>query len=71
MMEINEQLNKKCLEVVDFVGLLDEICKIFVFYNEDYIFGNLLRYMVMKNFEVQFCGYSVFYFLESKINFRI
>lgn len=70
-METNEQSNKKRLEVVDSAGSLDETCKTFVFHNEDHTLGNSLRYMVMKNPEVQFCGYSVPHPSESKINFRI
>lgn len=70
-MESNDQSNKKRLEVVDSAGSLDETCKTFVFHNEDHTLGNSLRYMIMKNPEVQFCGYSVPHPSESKINFRI
>lgn len=71
-METNEtSVNKKRLEVVDSAGSLDETCKTFVFHNEDHTLGNSLRYMIMKNPEVQFCGYSVPHPSENKINFRI
>lgn len=69
-MESSDQSNKKRLEVVD-SGSLDETCKTFVFHNEDHTLGNSLRYMIMKNPGVQFCGYSVPHPSENKINFRI
>ncbi|XP_030044393.1 DNA-directed RNA polymerases I and III subunit RPAC2-like [Microcaecilia unicolor] len=49
----------------------DETCATFVLLNEDHTLGNALRYMIMKNPEVEFCGYSITHPSESKINFRI
>ncbi|KAI5104934.1 DNA-directed RNA polymerases I and III subunit RPAC2 [Silurus meridionalis] len=49
----------------------DEGCVTFVLHEEDHTLGNSLRYMVMKNTEVEFCGYSITHPSESKINFRI
>ncbi|XP_077790704.1 DNA-directed RNA polymerases I and III subunit RPAC2-like, partial [Podarcis muralis] len=43
----------------------------FVLHNEDHTLGNSLRYMIMKNPEVEFCGYSITHPSESKINLRI
>ncbi|KAK3100107.1 hypothetical protein FSP39_014889 [Pinctada imbricata] len=62
---------KPKLEVVETPGEDDETCKTFVFHNEDHTLGNSLRYIVMKNPEVQFCGYSIPHPSENKINFRI
>ncbi|KPP73461.1 DNA-directed RNA polymerases I and III subunit RPAC2-like [Scleropages formosus] len=49
----------------------DEGCVTFVLHDEDHTLGNSLRYMVMKNPDVEFCGYSITHPSESKINFRI
>ncbi|XP_060583341.1 DNA-directed RNA polymerases I and III subunit RPAC2-like [Ruditapes philippinarum] len=49
----------------------DETCQTFVLNNEDHTLGNSLRYMIMKNPDTQFCGYSIPHPSEEKINFRI
>ncbi|CAB50921.2 DNA-directed RNA polymerase I and III subunit Rpc19 [Schizosaccharomyces pombe] len=38
---------------------------------EDHTLGNSLRYVIMKNPEVEFCGYSIPHPSEAKMNFRI
>ncbi|KAI4148457.1 MAG: hypothetical protein LQ340_005080 [Diploschistes diacapsis] len=43
----------------------------FEFLNEDHTMGNALRYMIMKNPEVEFCGYSIPHPAEAKMNVRI
>uniref|UniRef100_A0A670K5I3 DNA-directed RNA polymerases I and III subunit RPAC2 n=1 Tax=Podarcis muralis TaxID=64176 RepID=A0A670K5I3_PODMU len=49
----------------------DKNCFTFVLHNEDHTLGNSLRYMIMKNPEVEFCGYSITHPSERKINLRI
>ncbi|XP_034969705.1 DNA-directed RNA polymerases I and III subunit RPAC2 isoform X3 [Zootoca vivipara] len=49
----------------------DKNCVTFVLHNEDHTLGNSLRYMIMKNPEVEFCGYSITHPSERKINLRI
>ncbi|NWR80723.1 RPAC2 protein, partial [Centropus unirufus] len=49
----------------------DGSCVTFVLRDEDHTLGNALRYMVMKNPDVEFCGYCITHPSESKINFRI
>ncbi|XP_063046424.1 DNA-directed RNA polymerases I and III subunit RPAC2 [Engraulis encrasicolus] len=61
---------KPTLEMVQADGA-DEGCVTFVLHEEDHTLGNSLRYMIMKNPEVEFCGYSITHPSESKINFRI
>ncbi|KAG7007996.1 tRNA N6-adenosine threonylcarbamoyltransferase [Physcia stellaris] len=39
--------------------------------NEDHTLGNSLRYMIMKNPEVELCGYSIPHPAEAKMNLRI
>lgn len=43
----------------------------FEFKNEDHTLGNALRYMVMKNPDVEFCGYSIPHPSEALMNIRI
>lgn len=38
---------------------------------EDHTLGNALRYLIMKNPEVEFCGYSIPHPSEDKMNIRI
>eukprot|EP00794_Sanderia_malayensis_P007505 gene7505-8336_t len=63
---------KKLLEVVQLEGQHeDESCLTFVLNGEDHTLGNSLRYMIMKNPEVNFCGYNIPHPSENKINLRI
>lgn len=39
--------------------------------DEDHTLGNALRYMIMKNSDVEFCGYSIPHPSENKLNLRI
>ncbi|KAL9072840.1 MAG: hypothetical protein Q9161_003382 [Pseudevernia consocians] len=43
----------------------------FEFEAEDHTLGNSLRYMIMKNPEVELCGYSIPHPSEAKMNLRI
>ena len=43
----------------------------FIIRDEDHTLGNSLRYVIMKNPAVDFCGYTIPHPSESKINFRI
>ncbi|XP_041050717.1 DNA-directed RNA polymerases I and III subunit RPAC2 [Carcharodon carcharias] len=65
-----EGAKKPVLEVVQAEGC-DDSSVTFVLHDEDHTLGNALRYMIMKNPEVEFCGYSITHPSESKINFRI
>ncbi|KAK6462447.1 hypothetical protein DFJ63DRAFT_156705 [Scheffersomyces coipomensis] len=39
--------------------------------DEDHTLGNAIRYIIMKNPEVEFCGYSIPHPSENKLNIRI
>ncbi|CDK26113.1 unnamed protein product [Kuraishia capsulata CBS 1993] len=39
--------------------------------DEDHTLGNALRYIIMKNPDVEFCGYSIPHPSEAKLNLRI
>ncbi|KAF2175290.1 DNA-directed RNA polymerase I and III 14 KDA polypeptide [Zopfia rhizophila CBS 207.26] len=43
----------------------------FQFEGEDHTLGNVLRYIIMKNPDVEFCGYSIPHPSETKMNLRI
>ncbi|EGP85280.1 uncharacterized protein MYCGRDRAFT_45952, partial [Zymoseptoria tritici IPO323] len=43
----------------------------FAFEKEDHTLGNALRYMIMKNPDVEFCGYSIPHPSEAVMNLRI
>ncbi|TKA75965.1 DNA-directed RNA polymerases I and III subunit RPAC2 [Cryomyces minteri] len=43
----------------------------FEFTKEDHTLGNALRYVIMKNPSVEFCGYSIPHPSEERMNLRI
>ncbi|RWQ92876.1 DNA-directed RNA polymerase, partial [Paecilomyces variotii] len=43
----------------------------FQFEGEDHTLGNALRYVIMKNPSVEFCGYTIPHPSEAKMNLRI
>ncbi|PNS15589.1 DNA-directed RNA polymerases I and III subunit RPAC2 [Sphaceloma murrayae] len=43
----------------------------FEFEKEDHTLGNALRYVIMKNPDVEFCGYSIPHPSEERMNLRI
>lgn len=53
-------------------GASDDGCAAsFQVVDEDHTLGNALRYLIMKNPEVEFCGYSIPHPSENKLNIRI
>ncbi|CAK8684582.1 DNA-directed RNA polymerases I and III subunit RPAC2-like [Clavelina lepadiformis] len=46
-------------------------CCTFIMHDEDHTLGNALRYVIGKNPDVEFCGYSIPHPAEKKINLRI
>lgn len=49
----------------------DGTCASFKIADEDHTLGNALRYMIMKNPEVEFCGYSIPHPSENFLHIRI
>lgn len=49
----------------------DETCLTFVFHNEDHTLGNALRYVLIRNPDVKFCGYSIPHPSETIMNLRL
>lgn len=49
----------------------DDKIKTFILHGEDHSLGNALRWVVMKDKDVQFCGYTVPHPSQREIHFRI
>lgn len=49
----------------------DETCLTFVIRDEDHTLGNALRYVLVKNPDVRFCGYSIPHPSENIMNIRV
>lgn len=49
----------------------DRTCATYTFEGEDHTLGNLLRYSLIKNPEVEFCGYSITHPSENTVNLRL
>lgn len=52
-------------------GSIDEYTKTFTLNEEDHTLANALRYLIMKNPDVIFCGYTIPHPSEHKVNLRI
>lgn len=52
-------------------GSLDDYTKTFSINDEDHTLANALRYLIMKNPNVIFCGYTIPHPSENKVNLRI
>lgn len=46
-------------------------CATFIIKNEDHTLGNLLRYVITRYPDVEFCGYSMPHPSEAKMHLRI
>lgn len=49
----------------------DDTCLTFVVRSEGHTLGNALRYILMKNKDVDFCGYSIPHPSEDKMQIRV
>lgn len=49
----------------------DASCVTFCIHGEDHTLGNALRYIIMKNPDVEFCGYTIPHPSEFKLHLRI
>ncbi|BFZ24260.1 hypothetical protein BsWGS_27299 [Bradybaena similaris] len=71
-MALQSTANKKpALEVVEAKGGGDDSLQTFVLHDEDHTLGNALKYILNKNPNVAFVGYSITHPSENKINLRI
>jgi DNA-directed RNA polymerases I and III subunit RPAC2 len=49
----------------------DDTCLTFTVHDEDHTLGNALRYVLMKNPAVEFCGYNIPHPSDSFVNIRV
>lgn len=49
----------------------DRTCATYNFKGEDHTLGNLLRFSLVKNPDVEFCGYSITHPSENEMNLRL
>ncbi|PGH03907.1 DNA-directed RNA polymerase I and III subunit RPAC2 [Polytolypa hystricis UAMH7299] len=82
MLDVDPQVPEQQAEEDEAAGILDEqritilpgaleTAASFQFEGEDHTLGNALRYVIMKNPEVEFCGYTIPHPSEAKMNLRI
>lgn len=69
--EEEEELDKEKIKILPQATSEDGTSASFQISNEDHTLGNALRYMIMKNPEVEFCGYSIPHPSEDFLNLRI
>ena len=62
------ELNK--IEIIS-EGSIDDYTKTFTLNDEDHTLANALRYLIMKNPDIIFCGYTIPHPSENKVNLRI
>jgi len=63
-----EELKKKMEIIMD---PENESCGTYIIIDEDHTLANSLRWVLMQQPEVEFCGYSIPHPSENKINFRV
>lgn len=49
----------------------DKTCLTFKIHDEDHTLGNALRYVLMKDKEVEFCGYNIPHPSDDFVNIRV
>ena len=59
------------IEIIREASSTDDFSKTFSLNDEDHTLANSLRYLIMKNPNVIFCGYTIPHPSEIKVNFRI
>ncbi|RMX68595.1 hypothetical protein KXD40_007749 [Peronospora effusa] len=56
---------------LDVFSTTSDYSKTYVFYEEDHTLGNALRYVLMRNPDVDFCGYTIPHPSEPKMHIRL
>lgn len=69
--EEEEELDKEKIKILPQATSEDGTSASFQIANEDHTLGNALRYIIMKNPDVEFCGYSIPHPSEDFLNIRI
>ncbi|KAM3163630.1 RPC19-like protein [Lachancea thermotolerans] len=69
--ETEEDADKEKIRLLSSATSEDGTCASFQISEEDHTLGNALRYIIMKNPDVEFCGYSIPHPSETLLNLRI
>lgn len=69
--EEQDEIDREKIKLLPQATSEDGTCGSFQITEEDHTLGNALRYMIMKNPEVEFCGYSIPHPSENLLNLRI
>lgn len=69
--EVEEEADKEKIKLLPQATSEDGTCASFQITDEDHTLGNALRYIIMKNPDVEFCGYSIPHPSENLLNVRI
>ncbi|AAS53154.2 AFL220Cp [Eremothecium gossypii ATCC 10895] len=69
--EQEDELDRDKIRLLPQATSEDGTCASFQITDEDHTLGNALRYIIMKNPEVEFCGYSIPHPSENFLNIRI
>lgn len=69
--EQEEELDREKVKLLPQSISEDGTCASFQICDEDHTLGNSLRYIIMKNPNVEFCGYSIPHPSENLLNIRI
>ncbi|GMF23824.1 unnamed protein product [Phytophthora lilii] len=56
---------------LDVFSTTSDYSKTYVFHDEDHTLGNALRYVLMRNPDVDFCGYTIPHPSEPKMHIRL
>ncbi|CCF56754.1 hypothetical protein KAFR_0B04570 [Kazachstania africana CBS 2517] len=71
MDEEEEELDRNKIKILPQATSEDGTSASFQIVEEDHTLGNALRYIIMKNPQVEFCGYSIPHPSENLLNIRI
>lgn len=66
-----EEPDREKIKLLPQASSEDGTCASFQIDEEDHTLGNALRYVIMKNKDVEFCGYSIPHPSENLLNLRI
>lgn len=66
-----EEPDREKIKLLPQASSEDGTCASFQIAEEDHTLGNALRYVIMKNKDVEFCGYSIPHPSENLLNLRI
>lgn len=69
--ETEEDADREKIRLLSSATSEDGTCASFQISEEDHTLGNALRYIIMKNPDVEFCGYSIPHPSETLLNLRI